>query len=76
MTALVSTTSKARKGQPQAGDLVTVLVYQNGNLVESGARFKRQAYGTAFVKLVGLGVPAPYRVGDNLAIEANQVIDW
>ena len=70
---LVSVPSYAPKGEPQVGDLVTVALF--GGKV-SGARVERIAYGTYFVKLVGLDVPQGYEVGNRFPLEREKIIDW
>ena len=67
---------EGRKANPEVGDLVTVLLVKDGGLVECGARLERVAYGTAFVKLVGLSVPVPYEIGQRFPLSMNKVIDW
>ena len=80
-TSLVSTPTTARRQieQVEVGDLVTVMVYEPATkdfTAESGARFKRAAHGNVWVQLVGLSVPAPYEIGDNLVIRQEQLKDW
>ncbi len=80
MAALVpplTGTTPTRKGEPQVGDLVTVLMFKDGKAtLPVGARLERVAHGTAFVKLAGLGIPAPYAIGDRYPIPADRVVDW
>lgn len=70
----------ARKGEPREGDLVTVLLARSldGSVpsVEAGARIVRIAYGTYFVRLVGLSVPAGCKVGDPFPLSREAIIDW
>ncbi len=66
-----------RKGSPKAGDLVTVLMYKGGECaLQMCARLERTEAGTAFVKLIGLDVPAPYQIGQRFPIPMERVADW
>lgn len=70
-------TAPTRKGEPQVGDLLTVLMFKDGGFnLPVGARLERVACGTAFVKLVGLDVPPPYQIGERFPIPMERVIDW
>lgn len=70
-------TAPTRKGSPKAGDLVSVLMYKDGEFaLQVGARLERTQAGTAFVKLIGLDVPAPYQIGQRFPIPMERVIDW
>lgn len=76
VTPLVSL-GESRKAQPEVGDLVTVEMVQDGGFIKLGARLERIAYGTAFVKLVGLDLPkGHYKVGDRYPIPMGRVVDW
>lgn len=66
-------TPNARKGEPKVGGLVTVKLA--GGKV-SGGRLVRVAHTTYFVKLNGLTVPQPYKIGDTLPLKRDNIIDW
>ena len=70
---LVLFPSSGPKGQPQVGDLLTVELFGGKR---SGARLERVSYGTYFVKLIGLDIPAPYTLGDRLPLNRAAVVDW
>lgn len=77
ISPLVGTPPTTRKGDgPEVGALVTVLLRKGDGFVESGARVECIAYGTTFVKLVGLEVPEPYQVGDRYPLPTDKVVDW
>jgi len=62
-----------------AGELVTVELrksFNSSEYVQCGARIEKIECGNAFVKLVGLEVPAPYQIGDRLPLDVERVIDW
>jgi len=73
-TALVvSDTARRPRSEVAVTDLVTVALFGG---VTSCARVMRITKCTTFVKLIGLDVPAPYRIGDEFALDHNKVIDW
>ena len=81
VSPLVSFGSASRRpfSTVQPGDLITVNVYnpKSGEFdAQSGARFERAVYGNVWVRLAGLTVPEPYRIGDPLVIDQKQVVDW
>lgn len=73
ITPLTTTEGRKPFDQIRVGDLVTVRLC--GDKL-SGARIERIAYGAYFVKLVGLAVPEPYKIGDRLPIQAQLIVDW
>jgi len=77
---LVSSPAVRRpKSDILTGDLVTVDLFSStapSGFVQSGARVERIAYGTYFVKLVGLTVPAGYSIGDRFPLSGERVADW
>ena len=76
MTSLLF--SAEAQAEPQVGDLATVALF---NDKVSGARITRihaeTGYSTDyFVKLIGLSVPQPYRIGDSLVLSRSQLLAW
>jgi hypothetical protein len=59
--------------EPQVGDLLTVKLAFGKT---SGARLERIDGGCYFVKLVGLGIPEPYELGDRFPIDRAAITDW
>ena len=79
MTTSLVVLDTARRPMFSVGDPVTVSLatsYDVADNVTSCARVMRIVPGTVFVKVIGLNVPAPYRVGDTVPIDTNKVIDW
>jgi len=73
-TALVVLDAVRRaRSEVTVSDLVTVTLFGG---VTSCARVMRIERHDIFVKLIGLSVPAPYRIGDELALDHDKVIDW
>ena len=69
----LATSARKDKAEIKVGDLITVELF-GGKI--SGARVTRIAYGTFFVTLAALQVPAPYSIGQALALDESKVIDW
>ena len=64
-------------GQPKVGDLATVLLWKDGSFsAKCGARITRIDCGRDFFVRLIVGIPQPYRFGDNLVVGKSQVIDW
>lgn len=78
-TPLVGT-APTRKGQPEAGDLVTVSLARSldGSVppVKCGAVVERIVANTFFVRLGDLEVPPPYQIGDRFPLNREAVVDW
>jgi len=73
-TALVVLDTVRRdRSEVAVTDLVTVALFGD---VTSCARVMRIERHDTFVKLIGLNVPVPYRIGDELALDHDKVIDW
>lgn len=58
------------------GALAVVLIILGGELVECSARVERSAFCHVGVRLNGLSVPAPYRIGDYLPLDWSKVVSW
>ena len=76
-SSLVSFQAEGPVGSPKVGDLATVLLWKDGSFsAKCGARITRiDCERDFFVRLV-VGIPQPYRFGDNLVVGKSQVIDW
>lgn len=73
ISPLVSFRSSAPTGTPKVGGLVTWVDYAGRKV---GGRLTRWEYGNAWVTVVGLSIPEPYRLGENYTIDQSKVIDW
>jgi hypothetical protein len=73
LTPLISVPASKPVNEPEVGGLVTVKLAGD---VTSGGRIARIAYGTYFVKLVGLNVPQPYELGMIFPLNREAIIDW
>ncbi len=70
-------TGRKPASQIQEGDLLTVKLGSWSQRLTSGARLLQECTATLWsVKLVGLGVPKPYQVGDQVFIPVQDVVDW
>jgi len=71
--ALTSLGGTVPTESPKVGDLLTVQLAFGKTC---GARLERVSCDTYFVKLVGLQVPAPYKIGDRFPVNRDKVVDW
>lgn len=81
ISPLTVTQKEARRpfSEISPGDLITVNLYNPSSCEfdqPCGARVKRMDSYNVWITVSGLDAPEPYRIGDNLVLDLNQIKDW